>query len=523
MHTTKCYRRLLTATAVTGTLALAACQSSSSNADGTGAKTITIAMNAEPASLDPALSQSTAEALTYIDLAYEPLITQDGNGALSPGLATSWKYTNKALTTFQLTLRPDAKFSDGQPVTAADVVKSVDRDKTANGVIATTYADLIKSATATGSDTVTLDLSKPDPVIAQLLTQEFLVGAIVGPQGLADPKSLGTATDGAGPYMLDAAQTVAGQHYTYVPNPYYWDKSAVHFTQFTVDVIPNPQTAYNALRSGQVSFIDGSPDTISQASGNSSLAVYSAPAAWYGVDLIDRSGALVPALAKQQVREALNYAVNRAAVTQTLFDGYGIPTDEISDSAYAGDGYDPSYTAHYTYDPAKAKQLLAQAGYPNGFTLTIDAAATFGDGVEVSQAIASYWAAIGVKAQIDDTPDSSVYVGLLVAKKVPALAFDYGVQPMFLESTDLLNQGGGLFNAFGSTDPELSRLLATARAATTPAAESADWAAVEQRVVDLGWFVPVAIGAEQFYGAKSLQGVDISAENSSPDPVEFHF
>ena len=94
---------------------------------------------------------------------------------------------------------------------------------------------------------------------------------------------------------------------------------------------------------------------------------------------------------------------------------------------------------------------------------------------------------------------------------------------MFLESTDLLDQGGGLFNAFGSTDPELSGLLATARAATTPAAESSDWAAVEQRVVDLGWFVPVAVGAEQFYGAKSLQGVEISAQNSSPNPVEFHF
>jgi peptide/nickel transport system substrate-binding protein len=504
-----------------GAAALAGCSSSGGSAG--PSQTITIAMNAGPTSLDPVQGANTPEGLVFTDLAYAPLITLNGNGTLSPGLASSWKYTGKSLTTFQLTLRPDAKFSDGQPVTAADVVKSIDRAKASNGPVVTTYADLIKSATAAGSTTVTLDLGKPDPAIALVLTQRFLVGAIVGPKGLADPSSLGTTTDGAGPYMLDPSQTVAGSHYTYVPNPDYWDKSAVHFTKFTVEVIPNPQTAYNALRSGQVAFIDGSPNTIGQAAANSALSVYSVPAAWYGLDLLDRGGAVVPALASQQVREALNYAVNRAAITTTLFDGYGVPTDEISDSAYADDGYDPSYTAHYTYDPAKARQLLTQAGYPHGFTMTIAATATYGDGVEVAQAIASDWAAIGITAKIDAAQGTSGLATPLLAKKIPALAMEYDAQPMFLESTQLLDQGAGFFNIFGSADPRLTGLLTAARAATAPATLAADWAAVERQVVDLGWFVPIAIGPEQFYGTKSLKGVDISSQFSSPDPTDFHY
>jgi peptide/nickel transport system substrate-binding protein len=344
----------------------------------------------------------------------------------------------------------------------------------------------------------------------------------VGPNGLANPASLGTITDGAGPYMLDASQTVANSHYTYVPNPYYWDKSAVHFTKITVEVIPDPQTAYNALRSGQVAYIGGSFSTVGEAK-SAGFSVYSALSDWYGVFLIDRGGAVVPALANQKVREALNYAVNRSAITTTLFDGYGVPTDEISDSAYADDGYDPTYTAHYTYDPAKAKQLLAQAGYPHGFTITIGATATYGDGVEVAQAIASDWAAIGVTAKIDAFNNLGGFATPLENKQLAAFAGNLDVQPMYLESTQILDKDAGFFNLYQSTDAQLTQLLATARAQTQPQQIASAWAAVEDRAVDLGWFVPVSAGPTQYFAVKSLKGVALSAANFVPDPTQFHF
>jgi len=100
---------------------------------------------------------------------------------------------------------------------------------------------------------------------------------------------------------------------------------------------------------------------------------------------------------------------------------------------------------------------------------------------------------------------------------------EYDAQPMFLESTQLLNADAGLFNIFGSTDPQLTQLLATARAQTSKASLSTAWMAVERRVVELAWFVPVTVGPEQFYGAKDLKGVSITSHFSSPDPTKLHY
>jgi peptide/nickel transport system substrate-binding protein len=497
---------------------VSACSQSSS---GTTPTSITIGLASAPLSLDPAKAQNSSDGQAYTDLAYAPLIDLTSTGKLAPALATSWKYTDSSLTTFQLTLRSGVKFSDGKPLTAALVVKSIERAKKSAGVAAP-YAAEIKSEDATNAHTVTLHLVQSNPTIAQVLTQRYLVGSIVGPDGQADPSTLGTTTDGAGPYMIDASATVANDHYTYVPNPYYWDKASVHFKKFTVRVIPNPQTAFNAVKSKQVSYIGGSFSTVDQAKA-AGLTVYSALSDWYGVFLLDRGGVVVPALASQKVRQALNYAVDRKAITTSLFGTYGVPTSEISDSAYNADGFDPAYNSHYNYDPAKAKKLLAEAGYPNGFSISIAATATYGDGVEVAQAIASDWEKIGVKTKVQTYNNLGSLATPLVAKQTAALAGNLDVQPMYLESTQLLDPGSGAFNIFGNTDAQLTSLLTKARAQTTTAGIASAWAAVERRVVDLGWFLPVSTGPTQYYAVKSLKGISLSAANFVPDPTAFHF
>jgi peptide/nickel transport system substrate-binding protein len=523
MHilTAKC---AITRTAVVGAvaalIALVSGCASGGGSTGATADSISIALGSAPISLDPSAAQNSSDGQAYTDLAYAPLINLNPDGTFSPALATSWKYTGSSLTTFQLTLRSGVKFSDGKPLTSDTVIKSIERAKSGAGVAAP-YAAAIASMDAPDDHTVVLHLVRSDPTIADILTQRYLVGSIVGPNGLANPGSLGTRTDGAGPYTLDMSQTVPGDHYSYVPNPYYWNKKAVYFKTFTVRVIPNPQTAYNALRSGQVSYIGGSFSTVGQAQG-AGFAVYSALSDWYGIFLVDRGGALVPALASQEVRQALNYAVNRTSITKSLF-GYGTPTDEISDSAYTEDGYDASYAGHYTYDPSKAKKLLAEAGYPHGFALTIAATATYGDGVEVAQAIASDWAKIGVNAKIETFNNLSSFGAPLGAKKLPAFAGNLDVQPMYLESTQILDADAGFFNVFQSADPRLTQLLATARAQTSKQAIADAWSAVERRVVDLGWFVPVSAGPTQYYAVKNLKGIALSAANFVPDPSKFHF
>lgn len=507
-------------------IALAACGSGSSstgdNGGGSAANSgsITIASLTSPLSLDPAKNSNTVESQYYMDLAYEPLIRLEPDGKLGAGLATSWKYVGQGQQTFELTLRTDAKFSDGTPVTPQSVVNSFNYVKRANGPVGV-YVDAIKTAEAVGKDKVVLHLAQPDPTIALVLTQRFLIGDIIGPKGIKDPESLGTTTDGAGQYELDAKQTVSGDHYTFVPNPHYFDPGAVHFHQFTIRVIENPQTGLAALQSGQISYMSGNP-TLAPAASSAGLNVVSTVSAWYGAFLFDRNGEDTPALASQQVRQALNYATDREGITEALFGEYGKPTSEPSVPGYEGEGYVPALEDKYPYDPEKAKEMLAEAGYPNGFSVTMGASNAFGNGVDLAQALASDWEKIGVKVNIKQYKDINSIVGPWSAKELPTVTGYYDAQPMFIFAEQALAKEAGLFNPWESVDPKLTKLIEAAYAAK-PEEQAEAWSAVTERAVELGWFVPVTAGAAVYFAAEGLQGVEASPVSFAPNPILFHF
>ncbi len=172
-------------------------------------------------------------------------------------------------------------------MTAASVVESINFQKNAKGPEAV-YVDNVASAKATGPLTVQLNLVQANPVMALLLTQRFVFGGVIAPNGVKHPKALGTTTEGAGPYMLDASATITGSKYVYVPNPYYYNKSAIHFKTFTVEVIENSQTALSAVETGQVAYADGSYATAASAQ-QAGVAVYSALEGFYGMFLLDRT------------------------------------------------------------------------------------------------------------------------------------------------------------------------------------------------------------------------------------------
>jgi peptide/nickel transport system substrate-binding protein len=521
------YRRLISgasAAIIAATLLVAGGVTASATSAAKSSKpSITISVSDAPLSLDPAESVNDADQQVFNDLAYEPLIILNSNGDLVPGLATSWRYANSSDKIFDLTLRPGVRFSNGQPLTAQAVVQSINWMKKAEGpeVI---YVNNVASAEAIGPLTVRLHLVQANPVIALLLTQRFVFGGIIAPSGSANPKALGTATEGAGPYKLDAAATIPGSSYVYVPNPYYYNKSAIHFSTFTVDIIANPQTALSAVESGEVAYADGAYPTAAAAQQHG-VAVYSTLCGYYGVFLVDRGGALVPALKSRLVREALNYAVDRPAIVKAVFGSYGEPNDEVSIPGYEDEGYVPSLANYYTYDIAKAKQLLAQAGYPHGFTMSVTAVASLGDGVEMAEAVASDWAKIGVTVDIKTYANLSAAIGPFENKQIPAFMDNYDAQPMFIEASQLLAPNAGLFNIFGSIDPELTSLIATAYASTTngAAAVAAAWGAVERRVVELGWEVPIATGADVYFASSALKGIAVSPTSFTPNPEDWYY
>jgi peptide/nickel transport system substrate-binding protein len=291
-----------------------------------------------------------------------------------------------------------------------------------------------------------------------------------------------------------------------------------------VEVIANAQTALSAVESGQVAYADGSYASASSAK-QSGVAVYSALEGFYGMFLLDRGGVLVPALKSQLVREALNYATDRVGITRAIFGSYGVPNDEVSINGYQGEGYVPSFSNYFKYNIVKAKALLAKAGYAKGFTMTVAAIPSCGDGVQLAQAMASDWAKIGVTLNIETYSTIGALVTPWLGKKLPAAMCNYDAQPMFILANQLLAKNAGIFNVFGNTDPTMTSLIAKAFASTSKGtvAVANAWAAVERREVQLGWEIPVATGSDVYFASKALKGVAVSATSFVPNPENWYY
>jgi ABC-type transport system substrate-binding protein len=495
-------RPLAVSAALAGLLVITACSSGSatSQAAGTAGDTLTVVTVASPQSLDPGKAQQNDA--WFDQLAYEPLIVRRSDGALQPGLATSWSYQGADNTTFVLHLRPGVKFSDGSALTARTVVDDLDYVAKAHGQLAPFLVG--DTFTATDPLTVTITATDPNPNFPVLLTQDYIIGGIISPKGLAAPGQLGTHTFGAGPYMLDAAQTVTGDHYTYVPNPNYFDPKSVHWHKVVLKVITNAQSVLNALRSGQAQVSVGDPSTL-VAARQDGLTVASSPLLWNGVTLADRGGTVAKPLADVRVRQALNYATNRSVITGALFTGNGKPVSQVT--VPGGYGFDPAMANLYPYDPNKAKQLLAQAGYPHGFTMKL-VTSDFQQMNLLAEALAQQWQRIGVHLQVADDANPDQYVSDAFGGKFPAFSTAFGQLPVWMEGPSLFLPAAA-YNPFHTDDATLKTLYAQSSRAS-----GATKTGLDRHIIDYlaqqAWFVPVVSTGLPYYATTTVTGVATS-------------
>jgi peptide/nickel transport system substrate-binding protein len=454
-------------------LTLAACGGGSgTGTGGAGAATLTIGMSSAPNSLDPA-QIATGPFVNYLDPAYASLLTRDVGGALAPGLADTWGYVGSGNTTFKLHLRDGAKFADGAPVTAAAVVASLKYFQKGSGPAASYYRPLTFSTP--DSSTVVIKSPAPNPDMGALFTPAFLGGAVISPAGLKAPKALASATFGAGPYVYSAAQSVSGDHYVYLPNKNFYDKSAIHFKKITVRVIPNINSEVQALKSGQIDFMYGTPDVASSVAGSTSITTVKKPTTWAGLFLLDRDGTVVKGLADERVRQALNYAVDRVAITKAVYGDYGTPVAQPAMPGY--DGYSSKAAKMYDYDPAKAKQLLAQAGYAGGLTIPVNYGSFDPTTTKLVQAVQDQLAKVGVHLKLTAATNFGGWINDLLTKKYAATVLSPGQGG---DENFYAQQAGftktGIMNVFGVQDPDVdaafTKLAASDGQSVGPAAQA---------------------------------------------------
>ncbi|MFD0661144.1 ABC transporter substrate-binding protein [Thermocatellispora tengchongensis] len=473
--------------------------------------TLTIGLVQQPLSLDPAKTNTGASQL--IALAYDTLIVKNPDGSLSPGIATDWSYVGSGNTRFELTIREGVTFADGTPLDAEAVAKSITYFKGANGPPAATLA-AVKTAKALSATKVRLDLSAPNPVLPQLLSQDYLAGAVINPKATENPAQLGADTFGAGPYLLDKGATVIGDHFTLVPNPKYWNPPAVKWDKIVFRVIANPSALLGAMQTGQVDVAQGDASTADKAEA-AGLKVLTSPAGWNGLFLMDRSGEVCPALGDQSVRQALNHAIDRRAIARALLGKYGGPT--VQPQSEGWDNYDPALESRYPYDPEKAKELLASSGHKGGVSISV--VVTQGPDAQLVQAVGAYLSKVGVELDVTTAPTFNDFVSKLTSKKFCAFTTPWGGQPAFIQAGALFLPGG-VGNPFGVIDEQVADLVR--RAAAAPAEESGElYRRMQARIVDLAWFVPVVRTDTLYYVGDGVTGVETTGAEQIPYPLNF--
>ncbi len=335
------------------------------------ATTLVIDTTAEAESLDPALVEQ-ASGYSIMSSIFDNLVERDYSGALVPMLAESWSYPDP--NTVEFKLRQGVTFQNGEPFNAASVKYSIERllDPAINSPLAGGWPKTWQGVEIVDDYTVRLHFSAPEATIFDTLAQS---ASMLPPNYYSSNSEdfLAQNPVGSGPFKF--VESVRDDHTTLQRNPNYWGTSTYKGTPQVQTVIfrpvPDAGTRMADLLNGTADMIfDVSPDDLGtlRAQADSGFQVVTGNAAKLQFVQFMPKSANDP-LADQRVRQALNLAVDVNKIVDNIFQGLG--NRQSSPIMTGALGYDPT-VAPYDYNPTYAKQLLAAAGYPNGFTATMD-------------------------------------------------------------------------------------------------------------------------------------------------------
>lgn len=445
-------------------------------------------------------------SMLYLGAVYDTLLNLGPQGQIAGGLASSYKRVN--MHEIKLTLRQGIKFQDGSAFNAAavkanfDYAQSVKTPAECNVDVAGVKTDV------TGRYAVTLKLTKPNPDL--LLNLATCAGFMVSPQALKNPSKLTTTPDGTGPYTYDQAGSTQNQTWVFHKKASNWNSSQYPFKTINFTHYASVTASDNAARSGQVNFIQVLPST-DKASG---LKLYNTtPTNFRGLVLADIGGKLSKPLANVKVRQAMNYAVDRAAILKSVDSGDGVVNGSSAPAAKGVAGWEPDLDKIYPYDVAKAKQLMAQAGYPHGFTLAVLDSPTDANGA-MMQAIAGFEQAIGIKMNI--TQDTATFIPDMLSGKAPAFFGQWQLSGALYQVLYQLAGPSGFWNPFRNSNPQFNALLAklarTRSSKASPLFHALDLAYAKQA----WWVAPVTVPNTEGYNPSQVK---INVTNGNPVPM----
>lgn len=379
-------------------------------AAGAQAKDLTIGLKTEPSSLDPQYHALTPN-IQISDTIFDALVNTDSKLVPKPALAESWTVDGDVWT---FKLRPGVKFSDGTPLTADDVVFTYDRvPKVPNSPSPfTLYLSAVAKVEAVDPQTVRITTKGPAPLLlvnlAQLPIMSKKAASGPAPEGKTTTQlNAGDGLVGTGPYKFVSWRR--GAELVLARNDYYWGKRP-EWDRVIYRPMSNSASRVAALLAGDVDMIEDPPtDDLPRLRKDKKLHLEETPSArvlYVALDQFnDKSPGIEGANGKnplkdKRVREALSLAIDRTAIVQRVMDGAAKPAANLL--PYPMFGTSQALSVVPKADPAKAKALLKEAGYPNGFSITLGApSGRYVNDTKVAQAVAAMWTRIGVKTSVN--------------------------------------------------------------------------------------------------------------------------
>jgi peptide/nickel transport system substrate-binding protein len=435
---------------------------------------LTIGLNDSPTSMDPYYHNITTNNATIAHI-LEPLTFTDGTGKVSPVLATSWKTIDP--NTWEFDLRHDVKFTDGSDFTAADVVFSIKRVPLVKSPASLTYfTKSIESVTAVDPYTVRMKTNTPDPELpaklAFIAILSHTAAAGSAPEGKTTTQlNTGDGLVGTGPYKF--VSYIPKETVVLTSNPNYWGGKPA-WDKVTFRTITSDASRAAAVLSGEVDLAQIPQESLDMAQKSPNVTVTTGDTCQFiylALDERDKTPTVTGTDGKNplkdaRVRKALSLAINRKALADRVLSGLGTPTAELGLPTLFGatPGAEPD-----PYDPDQSKKLLAEAGYPNGFGITLNGSSgRYPQDSQLSQAVASMWSRIGVQTAVDNAVGATFYsrrnngeYSAYLTNFCPTTGqLSYSLRLMAM--TRDMDKANGTVNQYSYSNPEVDKVMTQA-------------------------------------------------------------
>ena len=377
-----------------------------------GAADLKIAVAADITSMDPHFfnlfpNNNMAEHI------FDKLVQMDPDSKMIPGIATSWKAIDA--TTWEFKLRKGVKFHDGSELTAEDVAFSIDRvaqiPNSPGPFVA--YTKAIVGKEIVDPYTIRFKTAFPHPLVPNDLSTIYIVSKKVATGASTEDFNTGKATIGSGRFKF--VKYVSGDHVDLVRNDNYWGEKPA-WDKVTFKIIKNESARVAALLSGDVEAIEQPPTAdLTRIKGDPKFTVTSKIShrvIYFNFDHLQRVSPFITDKAGKpldrnplldvRVRRAISKAINRPAIADRVMEGQAVPSGQLVSEKLFGNV--PGLKAE-AFDPEGAKKLLAEAGYPDGFNITIHGpSGRYVNDEKIVQAVAQMLTRAGIVSKVETAP-----------------------------------------------------------------------------------------------------------------------